>query len=125
MNLNQPKIEIDFGTFAKFNTSGIKYLMINGYDEARHIQYLSDNKIAVQTTKIEKYLEIDVSYQSNFQEYIDATRIKVSLKDGNNLWKTLDYPIKLLKEELQLLHSYREGNTLKLNFVLDQLYFPH
>lgn len=66
-----------------------------------------------------------MAYSANYEFSIETTKVTVSLYDGYTLWKKIEYPIKLRKEELQLQHTYVDSTTLKLNFVLNKMNFHH
>lgn len=43
-----------------------------------------------------------MAYSANYEYFVDTTKVIINLYDGSTLWKSVEYPIKLRKEELQL-----------------------
>lgn len=86
---------------------------------------IGNSKVSIQTPAIDKHIELTASYQSNFDYLIEDVTVTMNLYNGSSLFRKVDYPIKLLKQEVIMLHTYQENLKLYLEFVNPRIDFKH
>lgn len=125
MNLSNPRIEIDYGSFAKIESSHFTKITVNGQDLTSSFTFLSNKKVKLLPTALSKSLEVTLAYKFNDQDLIDSTQFTLSIFDGSSLFKQVQLPITLRKNELTLQQCSKSGNVLKMQFMFEKFYFDH